>query len=223
MSQSSGFPCIHNFIRYTLLNAEQKTIQAGTDELNVDSNAVAGDFNPQLVFPETILINNQFYVLTKISICAFRKSARIEAAFLPPTVIELSTRAFDITINLKHISFGYNSQLQIINNGGLYGTALKTLTIPKSLTICGANCLGGNFNLEKIYYCGDYQFTEEDFKYTNSGLEIYLSITNKLETLNTFTIHKSDPCTIPSFQIKCTPCIKDWKIQFLVFFLIFLI
>ena len=222
MSQTS-FPFFQNYIKYILLNSEKKTIQVGTDDFYTNSNAVAGDFNPRLVFPETILINNQFYVLTKISTCAFRNNSRIEAAFLPPTVTEISIRAFDLTKNLKHISFGYNSQLKTISNGGLYGTGIKILKLPKSLTTCNYNCLGGNFNLEKIYYCGDYQFKESDLVLVGSELEIYLSITNQLETLKTFTIHKSDPCVIPSFKAECKTCKRDFKIKFRILLYLYLL
>ena len=182
----------------------QKTLQVGNGNRLEDSNAVVDNIGPRLIIPETLYISNQYYIPVKISAYAFRVAQQIESVYLPPTIQYLDLRAFDCASNLKFISFGYNSQLKRIGDGGLLGTAIEFLYLPKTLEDCHEYCIASNKNMKALYYCGSYKFTEKNLQESDEHLQIHLVDSNPLSFLLTFSISKSAECPRPRLSFKCT-------------------
>ena len=200
---SNQFPHYQDGILYTILDAAHRTIQIG-DGGN-DNNAASGNIGPDVVFPESIKRNDgNYYIVTKISLNAFRLNKQIISVFIPATILHIDTRAFDQASNLEHIFFAPNSQLSILGSGSFWGLAIKVLVIPSTLTTCEGRCISRNSKLQKLYYCGDYVFTSQNLEGLNSNAKIYLHTSNKLNSLYSYSIIKSDPCRKPNFSIQCT-------------------
>ena len=129
-----------NGVLYTVLDANEKTIQVGTGDSNVDRNAVVGSIPKELRIIETYQINNEIYHVEVISYNAFRASNLLHTVYVPDSVKTLGHRCFDYS-SLRHLFFSPNSRLTFIDVGALYGTNIKSINIPKTLNKCNSYCM----------------------------------------------------------------------------------
>ena len=85
-------------IFYTLNNNKEAYVGNNSD---INSNAVLGDFNKELILPETFSVNSTNYIVTRISKNAFRRCLKIKSIFIPASVTHILYRGFDQCVNLK--------------------------------------------------------------------------------------------------------------------------
>ena len=190
-------------IKYQVIDSKTRTLRVGNDSL-VNSNAVVSQkLNKRLHFIETYPINGVIYHLEEISRYAFRLCTIIDTVFVPDSVLYLRTRAFDCS-SLRKIIFSPNSRVITFETGSLYGTRMKSISIPSTLSSCVEHCIAGSILLRNAFYCGDFVFQSLSFVDNKVPLTLHLSSSNSLGSLGSINIVKSSSCTLPSEILYCT-------------------
>lgn len=142
---------VYQEIKYTAINSTEAYV--GTD-IEGDSRAVAGDFNPDLRFPVFVNIDGSNRLITAIGAYAFRNNERIKAVHIHRYIKEIRHYGFDRCYNLHKVTFDVDSNLESINVSSFYGCSFSSIILPKTLKKFGQDVLGYNKNLKTIFYLG---------------------------------------------------------------------
>ncbi len=119
----------------------------GTDITGVDTDAFA-----EWERIGSVTIENG---VEYIGMYAFEKCVNLKSAFIPNTVIEIDSHAFQDATSLENVTFEEDSRLKYMCEYTFSNTAISEIIIPASVT----NMYGDNFrnckNLKKVYFEGD--------------------------------------------------------------------
>ena len=139
-----------NGIIYTSVSDNESIV--GTDEETVDSNAVSGDFNPFLRFPETVEIEGKTYLVTAVGNRAFRNCKLIKTIRIHRYIKQIKFQCFDWCINCYRITFDKYSNLESLWDGAFVGGLYTEIIIPKSVKEFGYRCFAYASKLKTLTY-----------------------------------------------------------------------
>ena len=141
-----------NGIIYTTVSDTECVV--GTDNKVVDSNAVVGDFNPFLRFPETVDISGKKYLVTAVGNTAFRNNKLVKTIRIHRYIKKLKYRCFDWCTSCYKITFDKESNLESLEESSLNGLIVTSINIPKTVKIFEIYCFAMLNNLKTLIYFG---------------------------------------------------------------------
>ena len=125
----------------------------GTDS-NTDSNAVDGEFNPFLSFPESVEIEEKTYLVTAVGRNAYRFNEQVKTIHIHKYIKTLKYRCFDWCTSCYKITFDKKSKLENLEESSLNGLIVTSMEIPKTVTKFEKYCFGVLNNLAFLTYFG---------------------------------------------------------------------
>ena len=176
-------------ITYSVISERLRTVRTG-DNREYGPNAVPSEYGTTLLIPEQVKNEKgKYYRVTEIGRYSFYGCKNITSAFIPSSIEIIHKYGLAALTKCTSLTFGENSKLKIIEEGGLYDLyesrsieftsnciksiddyglgfsfLMKTLILPSSIKFIGNKTLGGLRGVAAIYYCGIHDQSTNIFR-----------------------------------------------------------
>ena len=118
--------------------------------INSDGYSLVSAVDPELTIADIPATFNSKPV-TEIADEAFHVASGLQDVNIPASVKRIGDRAFSLCRNLTTVTFGENSELYSIGDGAFRAAeSLKSIALPDSVRIIGADCFNEAESLESI-------------------------------------------------------------------------
>lgn len=143
---TSGFPA-----DFTIDNITYSVTSLSPNEVEVApqgaGNGTPGDFEGDVVIPETVTDNGTTYTVTAIGDRAFEENGNVTSLSMPNTITEIGVRAF-IRTSISSIIF--SNTLEKIGELAFFDNQVTQLSLPATLTSIGSRAFEDSGNLSTV-------------------------------------------------------------------------